>query len=51
MTFSKDPPQNGVTTPFHTHSTDYQKVKLPMPREFNGKKYYGLADVAKIGLK
>ena len=28
--------------------TDYQKVKLPMPREFNGKKYYGAADVAKI---
>ena len=23
-------------------------LQLPMPREFNGKKYYGTADVAKI---
>ena len=44
-----------TTNSFNTHSTpgngqvtDYQKVKLPMPREFNGKKYYGAADVAKI---
>ena len=29
-------------TPFYGHFTDCQKVKLPMPREFNGKKYYGL---------
>ena len=29
-----------IQHPFNTHSTpnstDYQKVKLPMPREFNG---------------
>ena len=44
-----------ICTPFNTHSTagngqvtDCQKIKLPMPREFNGKKYYGAADVAKI---
>ena len=41
-------PVNSQLTPFNTHSTDYQNVKLPMPREFNGKKYYGAADVAKI---
>ena len=48
MTFSKAPPQIGVSTPLYGQFTDYQKVKLPMPREFNGKKYYGTADVAKI---
>lgn len=37
------PPATG-----NSQVTDYQKVKLPMPREFNGKKYYGAADVAKI---
>ena len=34
--------------PVNTQLTDCQKVNLPMPREFNGKKYYGAADVAKI---
>ena len=48
MTFSKASPQNGVITTGNGQVTDYQNVKLPMPREFNGKKYYGAADVAKI---
>ena len=41
MTFSKAPPRNGVITPCTTHAS-------PIPRTFEGKKYYGAADVAKI---
>ena len=34
--------------PVYGQFTDYQKVKLPTPRTFNGRKYYGTDDVAKI---
>ena len=30
------------------YTSPIPQMKLPMPREFNGKKYYGAADVAKI---
>ena len=36
------------STPGNTQVTDCQKDKLPLPRTFEGKLYYGAADVAKI---
>ena len=39
-----------IDTPFApaNANTPANSVQIPMPREFNGKKYYGAADVAKI---
>ena len=39
--------KNPISNPFPTPPLT-TTLQLPMPREFNGKKYYGTADVAKI---
>ena len=45
---NKSSPQNQVQTAGNDQVTDYQKVKLPTPRKYEGKEYYGTDDVAKI---